>query len=56
MTPAPPIKRHEVFLIIALLFLNLSYVVKDDWLGLALACMAAGTIIAFFVELFGDKI
>lgn len=51
----PPIKRHEVFLIIALLFLLCSYAVKSDWLGLTLAFTAAAWLVAFFIALFKDK-
>lgn len=54
MSDQPPIKRHEVFLIIALLLLLCSYAV-NGWIGLGLALFAAGWSTAFLVTLFEDK-
>lgn len=58
MTPSPPIKRHEVFLIIALLFLILAGTVAPGWRVIVLCLLSLGYFIAAslgFAGLWNDK-
>lgn len=52
MNPSPPIKRHEVFLIIALLFFNLANAHHYSMTGFLLSLAGGIYLLASFVSVF----